>query len=116
MLSDLHLSNNQITMFDPAVLAKFADGFRYLYLDGNPLDPIPSIEEFEAVLPNLIELELPIPEEPVEMEEVVQLPRTGGGSMTVNNALLILGIGLTILVAGAILLSIRSRRNRGIPV
>ena len=115
VLSDLHLSNNQITTFDPAVLGQFADGFRYLYLDGNPLDPIPSIEEFEAVLPNLIELELPIPEEPVEMEEVVQLPRTGGGSMTVNNALLILGIGLTMLAATGVLLSIRSRRNRGIP-
>ena len=61
VLSDLHLSNNQLSTFDPAVLAKFADTLRYLYLDGNPLEPVPPIEEFEAVLPDLIELELPVP-------------------------------------------------------
>ncbi len=110
VLSDLHLSNNEITMFDPAVLAKFADGFRYLYLDGNPLESIPPIEEFEAVLPNLDELELPVPPEPVE-ETPDQLPRTGGDSISVNTALLMLGFGLSV-IAASILLSIKSRRNR----
>ena len=110
VLSDLHLSNNQLSTFDPAVLAKFADGFYYLYLDGNPLEPVPPIEEFEAVLPNLIELELPVPPEPIE-ETPNQLPRTGGDSISVNTALLMLGFGLSV-IAASILLSIKSRRNR----
>ncbi len=108
VLSDFHLSDNQLTTFDPSILAPFADGMYYLYLDGNPLDPIPSADEIEAVLPNLIELELPTPSEPEIEEEAQQLPqeglpRTGGGMIPVNTALLMLALGLAAIIAGAAL-------------
>ena len=114
ILSDFHLSDNQITKFDPSILAKFADELRYLYLDGNPLDPIPSVEEFEAVFPNLRELELPTPPEPEVVEATPEsyskgrLPITGGASASVNIALLLLMLGIVVLVAGGIL-SIRRK-------
>ena len=99
VLSDLHLSNNQITKFDPAVLTQFADTLRYLYLDGNPLDPVPPVEAFEAVLPNLIELELPTAE-PVEELMPSELPSTGGRSPDSYTVFLLLIIGVAAVVAG----------------
>ena len=112
IVSDFHLSNNQLTTFDPSILAPFADGMYYLYLDGNPLDPIPSAEEIEAVLPNLIELELPVPEL-VEEEEPTpdRLPYTGGGSPASDTILRLLMFGVAALITGIwmVLLALRSR-------
>ena len=101
VLSDLHLSNNQITKFDPAVLSQFADTLRFLYLDGNPLDPVPPVDAFEAALPNLEELELPepiIPETP-EVSEPQRLPITGGNAPSINGAAFLLMLGLTMIFA-----------------
>lgn len=112
VLSDLHLSDNQITTFDPAVLTQFEDTLRYLYLDGNPLDPTPSAEEFEAVLPNLIELELPVAE-PVEEPMPSELPSTGGRSPDSDTILLLLIIGVAAVVAGvAMAMMVRRQRAR----
>ncbi len=114
VLSDLHLSNNQITTFDPAVLSPFADTLQNLYLDGNPLDPVPPVEAFEAVLPNLVELELPEPvivETPVAPETQI-LPRTGGNAPNADVTALLLVIGLaTGFVALATLLMARRTRE-----
>ncbi len=112
VLSDLHLSNNQLSTFDPAVLAKFADSLRYLYIDGNPLEPIPPIEEFEEVLPNLIELELPVAE-PVDELMPSELPSTGGRSPDSDVMLLLLIIGASAVVAGVSMVTmVRQRRPR----
>ena len=112
VLSDLHLSNNQLSTFDPAVLTKFADTLRYLYLDGNPLEPVPPIEEFEAVLPNLIELELPVAE-PVDELMPSELPSTGGRSPDSDVMLLLLIIGASAVVAGVSMVTmVRQRRPR----
>ena len=112
VLSDLHLSNNELSTFDPAVLTKFADTLRYLYLDGNPLEPIPPIEEFEAVLPNLIELELPVAE-PVDELMPSELPSTGGRSPDSDVMLLLLIIGASAVVAGVSMVTmVRQRRPR----
>ena len=112
VLSDLHLSNNQLSTFDPAVLTKFSDTLRYLYLDGNPLEPVPPIEEFEAVLPNLIELELPVAE-PVDERLPSELPSTGGRSPDSDVMLLLLIIGASAVVAGVSMVTmVRQRRPR----
>ena len=112
MLSDLHLSKNQLSTFDPAVLAKLADTLRYLYIDGNPLEPIPPIEEFEAVLPNLIELELPAAE-PVDELMPSELPSTGGRSPDSDVMLLLLIVGAAAVIAGVSMVTmVRQRRPR----
>ena len=113
VLSDLHLSNNQITTFDPALLAQFEDTLYYLYLDGNPLEPIPSIEEFEAAFPNLIELQLPEPITPESPEpsEPMKLPRTGGNVPAAGTAILLLVLGLA-AISGALAIVLMVRRTR----
>ncbi len=94
VLQRLYLSNNKITTIDPAVFAPIADHLATLHLEGNPLDPVPAREDFDAVLPNLAELELPEAIEPTPTPETHQrLPATGGEQIPQNLLVLLLIAG-----------------------
>ena len=111
VLKRLYLSNNQIVSIDPEVLAPVADHLTTLHLDGNPIDPIPTREDFEAVLPNLEELELPDTTPVSTPVATERLPRTGGNAPPENAALLLLILGAAGIAAGASMF-IMFRRTR----
>ena len=100
VLQRLYISDNQITAIDPAVFAPIADHLTTLHLDGNPLAPVPARDEFDAVLPNLEELELPPAIEPTPTPETPQrLPATGGEQIPQNLLVLLLIAGAAALVS-----------------
>ncbi len=93
------------------MFAPLADSLKSLYLDGNPLDPIPTRVEFEAVLPNMEELELPVME---AVETVVPrvLTAAGGSAPTCNAVLVSLILGIGTIAAAVMVVMAKSARSR----
>ena len=102
VMNHLDLSDNQISKIDPQLFAPLAEYLWELNLDGNPLDPIPSRESFEKLLPRLAELVLPEPPA-TPTPEPQRLPRTGGGAPTTPAIALMMLLGVATVAAGATL-------------
>ena len=114
VLTHLVLSDNQLMTIDPAVFAPLAGHLETLHLDSNPLDPIPTCEDLDAILPNPEELELRMPmPEPVEMDELRELPNTGGTAPSNSAVILMLILRIAVISAATAMAMVTKRARSG---